>query len=193
MIAAASFGAGSAGVSPALSGSARTEFFISVVTSFLRALADRTSAPPASRPTKSFPVAGRPRIAAHVITAFFPITGLVVFEKAHASNPLRRFPGVELRNDQAHWAAVFRRNRLAVVHESEERIFFEEIFDGNVRGPTVIVSESEYKLCFRFHPCKVGDLARRDTGPDIVEPRPARYAMKVCVDFYRRQLDEFIQ
>src|SRR2546422_10524230 len=72
-----------------------------------------------SRPAKSFTVATRPRLAAHVISALFPITGLVVFEKADASDPLRRFPGVELRNDQPHWAAMFRRNRRAIVHESE--------------------------------------------------------------------------
>src|SRR5437588_6478542 len=61
--------------------------------SFLRDHADGTSALPASRPTKSFPVTARPRIAAHMITAFFPITGLVVLEKAHAFYPFRRLPG----------------------------------------------------------------------------------------------------
>ena len=128
-----------------------------------------------------------------MITAFFPITGLVVLEKAHAFYPFRRLPGVELWNDQAHWATVFRRNWRAIVHEGKKRVFFQKVFDGNVRGPTVIVSESQYKLYFRFHVRKLGDFARRDPGPDIVEPRPARYAMKVCVDFYRGQLDKFIQ
>src|SRR5438132_938066 len=80
-------------------------------------------------------IAARPRIAAHVITDLFPETGLVFGEKAHALDPLRGFPRIELRNDQTHRAAVLGRNRRAVMQESEERILIQEVFDGNVGGP----------------------------------------------------------
>src|SRR5712692_10280187 len=68
-----------------------------------------------SRPSESLTVAARPGIAAHVVSAFFPETGLVFGKKAHALNPLCGFPRVELRNDQTHGAAVLGRNRRAIV------------------------------------------------------------------------------
>src|SRR5438132_10907644 len=108
------------------------------------------SALPASRPTKSFPIAVRPRIAAHVIAAFFPETCFVFGEKAHALDPLRGFPCVELRNDQPHGPAVLRRYWPTAMRVSKQRVFFEEISDGNVCGPPVVVRQSEHKLRFRF-------------------------------------------
>src|SRR5438132_64731 len=64
------------------------------------------SALPASRPMTSFPIAVRPRIAAHVIAAFFPETCFVFAETAHALDPLRGSPCVELRNDQTQRRAM---------------------------------------------------------------------------------------
>lgn len=51
------------------------------------------------RPPESLPIAARPGIAAHVIAAFLPKSGLILGEKADAPDPLRRFPGVKLRDD----------------------------------------------------------------------------------------------
>src|SRR2546430_511669 len=117
-----------------------------------------------------------------MIAAFFPETRLVFGEEAHAFYPLRGFPRVKLRNDQTHRAAVFGRNWRAVMQESEERILIQEVFDRNVGGPAVIISLSDDELCFRFHPGELRNLARRHTGPDVIEPRPARDAMKVGID-----------
>jgi hypothetical protein len=39
-------------------------------------------------PTESFAIACRPGIATHVIAAFFPVARLIVFEEAHAFDPL---------------------------------------------------------------------------------------------------------
>src|SRR5687768_18287575 len=77
-----------------------------------------------SGPPEPLAVASRPGIAAHVIATFFPKAGLIFGEEADAFHPLRGLPGVELRNDQAHRAAVVGRNRGAVMHEREQRIFF---------------------------------------------------------------------
>jgi len=50
-------------------------------------------------PPKPFPVPRAPRYSSHVISAFFPETCLIVFEKADAFDPLSGFPSVELWND----------------------------------------------------------------------------------------------
>src|SRR5438552_18982701 len=75
---------------------------------------------PLSGPAKSFSIALPPGIAAHVVTALFPVTRLVLCQKAHAFDPLRRLPGVKLRHDQTHWPAVLRRYWLAVMRPGEQ-------------------------------------------------------------------------
>ncbi len=44
---------------------------------------------PLPRPAESLAIAGTPRHAAHVVTAFFPEARLIVFEEAYALYPLR--------------------------------------------------------------------------------------------------------
>src|SRR5437879_6886623 len=112
-----------------------------------------------SRPPESFAVAGGPWVSAHVIAALFPEAGLVFGEKADAFNPLRGFPGVELWNDQPHWAAMFSRNRLAVVKKCKQRIFFQEIFDRNIRRPAIIIRQRQNEFSFRFQAGALGNLA----------------------------------
>ena len=42
-----------------------------------------------SRPSESFPIFARPRIAAHVIAAFFPESRLIFRQEANAFDPFR--------------------------------------------------------------------------------------------------------
>src|SRR6266404_1384663 len=98
MIAAASLGIWSAGILPALSAPARMGSFISVE----RELRSRWRTGMSAlqlRPAEPFTIARSPRIAAHVVTALFPEARLIFGEEAHAFDPLRGFPGVQLRND----------------------------------------------------------------------------------------------
>ena len=88
---------------------------------------------------------------------------------------------------------MLRRNRRAVMQESKQRIFLQEVFDRNISGPTVIVSKRQHKFRFRFHARALGNLARRHAGPDIVESRPARDAVKIGIDFDDRKLHEFVE
>src|SRR6185503_3504473 len=129
------------------------------------------------RPPESFAVAGSPRHAAHVITAFFPKSRLVLFEKPHAFHPLRRLPRVELRDDQTHWPAMLGFDWGTVMRPRKQRVLFQEIFDGNVGGPAVVVRQRQHKLCFRLDTHELCDLARRDAAPNIIQTRPARDAM----------------
>src|SRR5687768_9350660 len=80
-------------------------------------------------PAEAFAVAPLPGVAAHVVAAFFPESGLVFGEEADGLDPLRRLPRVELRDDEADGAAVLGRDRLAIVRPREERVFGEEVFE----------------------------------------------------------------
>src|SRR5258706_4878680 len=79
------------------------------------------------RPTESLAIAAGPGVATHVIAALFPKTCLIFREEAHAFDPLRGFPGVQLRNDQTDRTAVFGWNRRAVMQKSKKRIFVQEV------------------------------------------------------------------
>src|SRR6266516_733863 len=147
----------------------------------------------ASRPAKPFPVAAAPRIAAHVIAALFPVSLLILLEEAHAFDPLRGLPGIKLRHDQAHRAAMLRGNGFAIMRPCEKRILVEKELDGNVRGPAVIVTKGKHKLCLRLDAGDLRYLACRHAAPNVIQSRPARDAMKVRINFHCRQLHEFIQ
>src|ERR1044071_1467261 len=94
-----------------------------------------------SGPAEALAITRTPRDAAHVIAALFPKAGLIVLEEAHAFDPLGRLPGVELRNDQTNRTAMFRWNRLAIMSPGEKRVFVQEVLDGHVCGPPIIVSQ----------------------------------------------------
>src|SRR5438105_2994908 len=132
-------------------------------------------------PAEALAVAAGPRVAAHVVAALLPEARAVFVEKLHALNPLGRLPSVEARDDEADGAAVFGRDGLAVVRPSEERVFGEEVFDGKVRRPARVVTFDEHEARLRADADQLRDCARRDAAPQIVEPRPARHAVKVGV------------
>src|ERR1051326_6555249 len=60
------------------------------------------------------------------------------------------------------------------MQKSKERVFIQEVFDRNVRRPTIIIGERQDELRFRFHPGTLGNFARRHSGPNVVESRPPR-------------------
>src|SRR5262245_34776391 len=98
-------------------------------------------------PPESFTIARSPRHTAHVITAFFPVTRLVVLQKADPLNPLRRLPGIKLRDDQSDWTTMLRWDWSTIMGPGKKRIFVEEVLKGNVCGPTVILCQGQDKLC----------------------------------------------
>src|ERR1044072_23459 len=88
---------------------------------------------------------------------------------------------------------MFRRNWCAVMRPGEQRIFVEEVLDGNVCRPARVVAKRQHKLCFRLDADDFCQLARRHAAPQIIQTRPARYAVEVSVDPDRRQLHEFVE
>ena len=88
---------------------------------------------------------------------------------------------------------MFGRNGRAIMQEGEKRIFFQKVFNRNVRCPTIVISKRKHKLCFRLHAGALRDFPGGYTGPYIVESRPSGDAMKVSIDLDRRQLQEFIE
>ncbi len=67
------------------------------------------------------------RVAVEVVAVLLPEAGLVVVEEFEAADPFHAFPGVEVRDDQAHGVAVIGGERFAVVFQREERGGAEEI------------------------------------------------------------------
>src|SRR5215475_11133309 len=57
------------------------------------------------------------RIAVHVVAAQLPEAGLVALRELKTVHPLRRFPEVEMRHEQARRTLVLARQRLAFVLE----------------------------------------------------------------------------
>src|SRR3954468_15621752 len=96
--------------------------------------------------SEAFAVLSVPGVAAHVVAALLPEARLVLCEEANALDPLGRLPGVELRDDEADGAAVLGRDGRAVVQPCEERVLGEEVFNGQVRRPAVVVSLGHDKL-----------------------------------------------
>jgi hypothetical protein len=79
------------------------------------------------------------------------------------------------------------------VRPREERVFGEEVFDGEVGRPAVVVGERGDELRLGLHADEVRHLARRDAAPDVAEPRPARDAVEVREDLDGRELHELVQ
>src|SRR6476646_2813697 len=60
-----------------------------------------------------------PRVAAVVIAELLPEAGSVTIDETEAAHPLRALPEVEVWDEQSRRAAVFRRQRSAVVTERD--------------------------------------------------------------------------
>src|SRR5215213_4070082 len=144
-------------------------------------------------PAEALAVAAGPRVAAHVVAALLPEARPVFGEEAHALDPLRGLPRVEPRDDEAHGAAVLGRYGPAVVRPREERIFGEEVLDGEVRRPVVIVAFGDDELRLGPDARQLGNRPREHARPEVVETRPARDAVEVCVDLRRGQLQELVE
>ena len=85
-----------------------------------------------------------PGIPAHVVAVLLPEAGVVLRQNLEPSHPLRALPEIEVRHQQPNGAAVFRRQRLAVVGEREQVIGAVEIFQGQVgREPMLGVDQRE--------------------------------------------------
>src|ERR687887_2040715 len=94
-------------------------------------------------PAEALAVPAGPGVAAHVVAALLPEARAVFGQEPDALDPLGRLPGVEARHDQSDGAAVFGRDGPAVVRPGEERVLGEEVFDGQVRRPAVVVALDE--------------------------------------------------
>src|SRR5688500_7512970 len=116
-------------------------------------------------------VAALPRVAAHVVAALLPEARAVFRQELNALDPLGRLPCVEPRHDEPHGAAVLGRDGLAVVRPREERVFGEEVFDGEVGRPAVVVAFCDDELRLGLYANQPGYRPRRDAAPEVVEPR----------------------
>src|SRR5262245_15468179 len=112
-------------------------------------------------------------------------------EALEGAKPLRTLPEVELRDDEAEWATVLERERLAVVLHREQHIVVAQLVEREVRRVVMVgVHEDVLRLWPRPH--TRDDLADGDALEAVVETRPASDAVDVARDLGHRKPKELV-
>lgn len=133
-----------------------------------------------------------PRVTVHMITVAFPKAGAVFGQKFEATEPFGALPGVELGDDQPGGGTVFDREGLAIVMRGNEGVGGEEVSEGEVCGPAVIVAESADEFCFGFGAiCEFEKSRDGDAGPGVIKTGPAGDTVEVGKDFRAGERHEF--
>src|SRR5438309_1875090 len=119
-----------------------------------------------------------PRIAVHVVAAQLPEAGLVALRELKTVHPLRRFPEVEMRHEQARRPPVLALQRLAFVLERDHRLPRCEVGERHVGGVSVVaMCEYERSGCAK---ASVGEyVVNGHALPGGVELRPRGHAVDI--------------
>ena len=78
-----------------------------------------------------------------MIAAALPIAGFVEAEELDAANPFGALPGIELRDHPPDWTAMVRGDRFAVVEVGEQGVLGDEVFQGQIGRPIVVIAVAE--------------------------------------------------
>src|SRR5258708_5600308 len=131
-----------------------------------------------------------PRIALGVVAVALPESQSVFAQQHEPAPPLHAFPCVEMRHDQPHRPAVFRRQRLAVVLKREQHIRPQQIRQRDIRRVTFL-RHHQRKLRLRLPLDHLHHIRKQHALPPIVQPAPARHAMKIRSHLRLRQRSKF--
>src|SRR5688500_12039754 len=121
-----------------------------------------------------------PWITAIVVAELLPETWLVTVQELESAHPLRALPEVEMGDEQAPRSTMLRRQRRAVVSESDPRLPARDVGKRQVRG-VATVAESEHEIPLAQTPgarC-VEQGVDRHAFPSRVELRPLRDTVDV--------------
>src|SRR5579859_7478957 len=130
------------------------------------------------------------RISIHVISVFLPETSNITVEKLEALDPLHRFPGIEMGNDQTQRISVVERKRLAIMMRGQQNIVAVQINERDI-GREPLSGVNEHMAGFRCGFYQFQNFAKRYPLPLIVKTAPARNAMKITHALNARQVAEF--
>src|SRR5687767_868938 len=124
-----------------------------------------------------------PRIAAHVVTSFFPETRCVFRHELNRSNPFRTFPPVSGRHNESKRPAVIRCQIGAIMAPSEYDVVSIKYVNWKVCC-IAAVTMNHYKPSRRLRGDMSSNFTRAHPFPFIIQTRPFSYAVKVGSHFY---------
>jgi len=104
-----------------------------------------------------------PGIGAVVIAVNLPVPRRVLGRELDPLQPLRAFPEVEMRDDEANRPAVFPRQRLTLPCVRHDAVFGGEILQSDIRR-VVIVAVQNDEVSFRLS----SGRRRRNAGPAVI-------------------------
>src|SRR5215216_2102479 len=128
-----------------------------------------------------------PRVTVVVVAQGLPEARLVVVEQPEPPDPLGALPEVEVRDEQAGGAAVFRFERGAVVGVGDPGSATRYVLERQIGG-VAAVGEGEHVLCTRLDPFEQGIYGH--SFPAGAELRPLRDAVDVAGDLLRWERPE---
>src|SRR3990172_5279459 len=133
----------------------------------------------------------RPWVRGIAVPADLPVAEFLRFRERDRADPLRDFPGVPLRDDQAQGASVLEGQRLPVPLVRQEDVVV--IQDGGRVGRRVSVAATERRVATRrLDLGAIREFADRHADPLVLERRPARDAVKVRHDGHPREGEQLV-
>ena len=117
-----------------------------------------------------------------MVPVTLPETEAVVIEEHESTDPFDAFPGIEMRDDESHGAAMLGREWLAIMFEGENYVRALEIFQRDVRG-VAFLGKNQNEFGSGLELDLFEDFRKQNALPTIVEAAPTGNAMEVAGDF----------
>src|SRR5215510_11118970 len=84
-----------------------------------------------------------PGVSVDVVAERLPEARLVLLHEPQPADPLRRFPEVEVRDQESRWAAMLRRQRFAVELGRDQALAPEQVFERQVGRVSAVAVRHE--------------------------------------------------
>src|SRR6266404_7826418 len=79
-----------------------------------------------------------PRITVHVISVLLPESRRILIEKFKSTNPLHRFPPIQMRHNQPRRITMVRTERLAIMMRSHQHLVPIQVRKWHIGGISLI-------------------------------------------------------
>src|SRR5262245_8337763 len=133
-----------------------------------------------------------PGISVDMVAERLPEAGLVVLYEPQPTDPLRRLPEVEVRDQQTRRAAVLWRERLAVEPGRHQALATEQVLERQVGRVGAVAVRHEVGRRRLLEACRGEQVVDRDSLPDGPELAPLGHAVDVDHEFGPRQRLELL-
>src|SRR5262249_43216243 len=128
-----------------------------------------------------------PGISVDVIAERLPEARLVLLHEPQPADPLRRLPEIEVRDQEARWAAVLRRQGLAVEPGRHQAFATEQVLERQVGRIPAVAVRHEVRGRRLLEARRREQVVDRDSLPDGPELAPLGHAVDVDRELGLRQ------